>query len=84
MNSMNKMKENRIINIRVHCSHSKYSFLKCLPQSYVCVCVCVCVCVYVYWVMMYNVFPNVGYSLTNSDLKAVDRNGCSPFSTVQI
>lgn len=70
------MKENRIINVGVHCSHSKYFFLKCLPRWGV------CVCVSVYWVMMQNVFPDVGYSLTN--LKALGRNGCGLFSTTQI
>ena len=44
--------------------------------------VCVCVCVSVYWVMMQNVFPDVGYSLTR--MKALGRNGCGPFSTTQI
>jgi len=66
------MKENRIINVRVHCSHSKYFFLKWLPPW----------CVSVYWVMMQNVFPDVGYSLTR--MKALGRNGCGPFSTTQI
>lgn len=40
--SWTKMKENRIINVRVHCRHSKYfSWNVCLAG--VCVCVCECV-----------------------------------------
>ena len=44
--------------------------------------VCVCVCVSVYWVMLQNLFPDVGYSWTK--MKALGRNGRGPFSTAQI